>query len=345
MAAPLSLYHARIARQLQWPSLIHVPDSARGMGIYLRAGKGSGKSRLMGRIIAWQDFLRGTAQVVLDPNGPTIDNFLDKVHRLPPERQATLWPRICYVDMSAKHGHVVPWPLYTDTPQETLYESAQHFLEVIKRLDPHLTAAPIMGWNPLWELGTYVGMLLTALGCQITEAHSLLTEPEVWRARLAELTEQHPELYKPAQFILDGLPKLKDRTQRSQSFLNKIVVFTLDPTMRAMFGAADPGLDWPRVVAEGQTVLLDFRHEVDSERRRFKMLWAFQSFLRFIKQRGAGRHRPIGLIIDELTALYNFDAQSTSSIFAADLDELINVLARNYRVWFDPLPSGVISNR
>jgi hypothetical protein len=80
-------------------------------------------------------------------------------------------------------------------------------------------------------------------------------------------------------------------------------------------------------------VLLDFRDETSSDRRRFKMLWTFHSFLAFIKQRGAGRHRPIGLIIDELTALYNFAAQGGSSIFATALDELINVLARNYRVW------------
>lgn len=37
--------------------------------------------------------------------------------------------------------------------------------------------------------------------------------------------------------------------------------------------------------------------------------------------------------MDELATLYNFDVQAGSSIFAADLDESINVLARNYQVW------------
>lgn len=68
--------------------LLWLPDSSRSMGIHIMAGKGSGKSRLMGRIIAWLDFIRGVPQVIFDPHGPTIDNFLDKLLRLPPELQA-----------------------------------------------------------------------------------------------------------------------------------------------------------------------------------------------------------------------------------------------------------------
>jgi hypothetical protein len=49
------------------------------MGIYLPAGRGTGKSRLLGRKIAIQDFLAGFPQVIFDPVGATIDNFLDKV--------------------------------------------------------------------------------------------------------------------------------------------------------------------------------------------------------------------------------------------------------------------------
>jgi len=39
--------------------LLWLPDRSRSMGIHIMAGKGSGKSRLMGRGITWQDFLRG----------------------------------------------------------------------------------------------------------------------------------------------------------------------------------------------------------------------------------------------------------------------------------------------
>src|ERR671915_625956 len=50
--------------------------SARSMGIYVIGGRGTGKSRLMGRKIAPGDFLAGI------PLGGTIDNFLDKVIRV-----------------------------------------------------------------------------------------------------------------------------------------------------------------------------------------------------------------------------------------------------------------------
>lgn len=71
-----------------------LPDNARSMGIHIMAGKGSGKSRLMGRILCWLDFIRGVPLVILDPNGPSIDNFLDKLTRLPPAYQKQLWKRI-----------------------------------------------------------------------------------------------------------------------------------------------------------------------------------------------------------------------------------------------------------
>jgi hypothetical protein len=53
--------------------------SSRSMGIYLLAGRGIGKSRLLGRKIAMQDYLAGFPQVIFDPVGATIDTFLDTV--------------------------------------------------------------------------------------------------------------------------------------------------------------------------------------------------------------------------------------------------------------------------
>ena len=43
------------------------------MGTHIVAGKGSGKSRLMGRIIAFLDFLQGVPTVIFDPHGGTIE--------------------------------------------------------------------------------------------------------------------------------------------------------------------------------------------------------------------------------------------------------------------------------
>ena len=245
--------------------VVHLSDAARAMGIHLVAGKGSGKSRLMGRIICWQDFRRGRAQVILDPNGPTIDNFLDKVNRLPaPEREAALL-RIRYVDMSGRSGHIVPWPLYTRLPGESLYETAQRFLEVLKRLDPALTTASIVGFNALAEIGTYTGMVLAALGWQVTEASLLITTPQAVAEPLKRLAREHPEVAPAVTYFLEVLPSLRpaDKEHKVGAFMRKLAAFTLDPVMRATFGAGEGSIDWQEVISTGQTVLLDFRHVVD----------------------------------------------------------------------------------
>ena len=100
----------------QKPGKHSLSRSARSMGIYMLAGRGTGKSRMLGRQIAMQDYLAGFPQVIFDPVGATIDNFLDKVTRflqhVPASERHRFWDRIVYVDMSGKHGVVVPLPLY-----------------------------------------------------------------------------------------------------------------------------------------------------------------------------------------------------------------------------------------
>lgn len=344
---PVNHINPSVPRHLE-NKFLWLPDDARSMGIHIMAGKGSGKSRLMGRILCWLDFIRGVPLIILDPNGPSIDNFLDKICKLPPDYQKQLWKRVLYVDMSGKAsstvggvgasdvgGHVVPFPLYYRLGQESLYEISQRYLDVVRKTDPFLATASVEGWNALWRIGTHAGMVLSALGCQITEADHLLHYPEAWSERFAEALDVYPEVAPAVEFFKGQYMKWDEKTRerRIDSFVNKIALFSLDPSMKAMFGAGEPGIDWQRVVEGGYTVLLDFRHEYDLERRRFKMLWAYNYFMEFIKARGAGhRHTPVSLVIDELASLLN--AQSlTGNLFAQDLDELINVIARNYRVW------------
>jgi len=303
------------------------------MGIHIQSGKGTGKSRLMGRMIAWLDFVRGTPLVIFDPHGPTIDNFLDKLIRLPRNLQERLWPRVLYIDMSGNTGQVIPFPLYYRLGMESLYEISQRYLDVVRKLDPYLQTASIEGWNPFWRTGTFSGMILAALNFQITEAEIMLRSPSLWVERLREIQAICPEAL-PAVAYFQEFTGIREniRTRRLESFLNKIAIFSLDPTMRAIFGASQPGVNWQTVISDGLAVLLDFRQDFDVERRRFKMIWTFNYFLDFVKRRGAGRHTPISLMIDELSSLFSVDTLN-GELFGKDLDELINVIARNYRIW------------
>src|SRR3954471_5333840 len=71
-----------------------LPDASRGMGTFFCATRGAGKSRSLGRAIAWGDLARGIPLVVLDPLGGTIDNLLDKIGRQPLAKRRELWKRV-----------------------------------------------------------------------------------------------------------------------------------------------------------------------------------------------------------------------------------------------------------
>src|SRR5205809_678669 len=75
-------------------------------GIHAVAGSGSGKSRLLGRLLAFQFLVSGIPLVILDPSGDTIDNLLDQVARLG-EKGERFTERIIVVDMAGLNGQVI----------------------------------------------------------------------------------------------------------------------------------------------------------------------------------------------------------------------------------------------
>jgi hypothetical protein len=295
---------------------------------------------MLGRKIAMQDFLAGFPQVVFEPIGATIDNFLDKVlwflDDFPELAPDPIWERIVYVDMSGKDGVVVPFPLYYRLGTErSLLEIAERYLQTIIKSNPDLFHAQVLGWPPLHRIGVYTGMVLSTLGYQITEAADLLARPEQWESKFAEVEARFPEAHRAVAFFRNEYIPMQpaDRARLTTSFLDKIFTFSLDPTLRAMFGATTPGIKWDEVVAKKQTVLLDFRHEQDEEMRRFKMLWVFDYLYSWIKTRGRQDDKPFGLIIDEFAHMTQ-QAVSGTNPLAKELDEFINVYMRQHTIWF-----------
>jgi hypothetical protein len=296
---------------------------------------------MLGRLIAMQDYLAGFPQVIFDPVGATIDNFLDSVtgflQYIPQDERSLFWDRIIYVDMSGKNGVVVPFPLYYKLGTErSLLEVAERYPQTIIKSNPALFQAQVLGWPPLHRIGDLSGIVLSALGYQITEAEDLLDHPEVWEASglFAKAEQVAPEAKRAVSYFNKYIPMREaDRARLTTPFLDKIFTFTLDETFQAMFGAQKPGINWNDVAKKGQTVLLDFRREQDEEMRRFKMLWTFSYLYEWIKTRGRSDENPFGVIIDEFAHMTQQAAGGRNPL-AQELDEFINVYMRQHTIWF-----------
>jgi hypothetical protein len=312
-----------------------LPDAALKNGVHIVGGPGSGKSRLMGRILAWQAFLRGKPVVVLDPTGGIVANVVDKIARLPRPVREKLWPRIVYVDAGAT-DYVVPTPVYyRNRDTDTLFEIANRLPGVLKRQDPQLQSAPILGWNSLLECAIHSGQIAAALGEQLDFVADLISQPRQYKETLRRALADCPELEPAVSYFRELMDPNNSglRERRTGSFANKLLPFLADPTMLATFAAPRRGVDWDAVARQGQLVIIDFQHERDPERRQFKLLWWYRDFSGYIKTRGmAGRGHEILFLIDEVTQLVGQRTGEGNSILAEDLEETVAVDGRNYGV-------------
>ncbi|WP_448620073.1 hypothetical protein [Geodermatophilus sp. URMC 65] len=305
------------------------------MGTFIAAPKGSGKSRLMGRGLAWQDFLHDVPLIILDPVGGTIDNFLDKIRRGPSlQKQREYWKRVRYVPMSGYQGYVSSWPIYYEAKTgESFSTRAQRFVDVIARVDPALQTAGVQGFNALSGAAHPGGIVLCALGLGIYHLWDLLRDPTAWEPQLQRLEKEYPETVE----AIDDLRMLavmsdRDRLSQLMSLRNKLRPLRLDPTFKAVFGGTAPSITWDDVVKKKQAVLIDFRGMPD-EMKKFALLWVYNSFLTFIKHRGHSKMRdPVSFIIDELTYMVG-TAGTNADLLTADINELVNQISRSHGVW------------
>jgi hypothetical protein len=295
--------HTRLARS-NW-------ESARYNGTYILGAKGSGKSTVAADI-ALYDFLRGIPQIIIDPLGVgTIDSFLWRVWRflrtLPPDiprsYHARFWERITYINVASAE-RIVPFPLIYKTGSErSLLQIAERYLQVILLTSPWLMHAQVQGWPPLHYIGSQTAIVLAALDYPLTLALDLLRHPEAWRnaGRFAEAVKRYPEAAPAVQFFLEEYIPAGQANRRRllNPYFDKVFVFNLDDNLRAMFGATKPGIDFDEVERKGQTVLIDFRSEIDPQLKLFKLLWIFSTIFEYVRLRGR-KDTPLGLIIDEL---------------------------------------------
>jgi len=314
-----------------------VAHSARSRGIMWCGAPGVGKSQGISRV-AVQDFAAGVPQCILDPTGSTIDYFLNKVVEihtyLPRCEGAKLFERIVYCDMSGKDGFVIPFPSYYRVGTErSLWEIAERFPQALVKNDPALRSRPIMGWPPMHKISVYAGMILFAVGCQITQAESLLLHPEHWEERFQQAEERFPTVKSAVAYFRDEYPHLRkaERERLTNPLLEKLFPISSDQRLQALFGASQPGINWDEVERKQQTVLIDFRHVGDTDMRRLLLLWMFSSPFEWIKGRGR-RTTPFGVIIDEFPQMAGHVSAGDNPLVAA-FDTLIHTYMRSSQIW------------
>jgi hypothetical protein len=312
--------------------------SARARGIAVIGAPGVGKSRLLGRVLAWGDFLSGIPQLICDLIRLTIDSFLSKLvtelHFLPESEQHQYRERIRYFDMSGSDGYVLQLPLYFRLGTErSLREIAVRLPHLYRKSEPELATRPIMGAAPLTKIGTYTGILLSALGFQITEAESLLRHPTAWFDRFSLAEKRYPSAAEAVRFFRDEDCKLRpvERKRLTVALLDRIFPISLDKRLRATLGTSQPSLRFEDIAAKRQTILLDFRRVRDPDLRRFLLLWVFTYFYEWVKTRGRSP-QPFGLILDELVAMTQ-KVVAGENFFGQELAEFITQYQRSAQIW------------
>lgn len=311
---------------------------SRGMGVRLCATRGAGKSRLLGRALAYVDLLLNLPLVIIDPVGAVADNLYDAIDRESTATKQQLLPRLRYVNMAGQRvgddAYVVPLPFLYRSGEESLYAVAYRFLDVIRKSDPALQSASILGWNALAHIGERVLMALAAMGCQITEADHLLTNPQAWEPKLREAERRVPEVAPVVAYLLGEYATLppREKLNLTSAFKRKLSVFDLDPVIRAQYGASLPAIDPQRVIDERLCVIFDFRDVTLADQKRLGILWVYKYFVDFFQLRGPDKHKvPVSFIIDELS--YLVPGRDGNSLLRSDLSDLIQRTARNASVW------------
>jgi hypothetical protein len=319
------------------PKALTLPHSGRSMGIYCLSSRGTGKSTLLSRI-GWQYYVSRILQVIFDPVGQTIDLFLDRTIRflqhVPRRLQNQYWERIVYCDLAAIDGFVCPFPItYRLSRTESLLDISERYVHALALSNKALLEAPVHGYPPLHRIAVYCSMVLYAVGRPITDATSLLRQPQQWIERFHLAQSRYPEVSEAVAFFTQEYIPMRQtsRERLTNPFFDHLFPFTIDPHLQALVSGNQPGIRFDVVESKQQTVLLDFRRVQDTQ-LRFLLLWVFMYLYSWIKQRGR-RDTPFGIIFDEISSITQ-QVFTGKNPLAVELDDFINTWMRNANIWF-----------
>lgn len=321
------------------PALPLLKTAPRGMGRRICAAPGAGKTRVTARLLIPFDLLSGLPTIALDPVGALSNDLLDVIDRLPAWMRRELAPRVVYVNMAGmtvdEETYVHPFPFLYRTGHESLYTVAHRYLDVLLRTWPSLAKSPVLGEAAVVNIAENVLIALFAVGGQITEAESLLRDIPAWTPQLLAARDAASEAAPAIDYLLHDYAHqtASEKQKETLSFFRRVAMFRLDPSLRAIYGAAQPSLTPEQIVSEKRCVLLDFRNVRNTEQRKLGLLWVYHYLNDYFRERGpGGRTDPIALYIDELSYLLP-PGKRRDELIADDLSELLSRTARNNGIW------------
>lgn len=330
-------------RRIHASQIGFIPWQAFANAVRIIGGSGSGKTVLAGWI-AYLFFLNMQANIIFDPTGSLIANFLNRVQRyiehqrLSDREEAAIWSRVVYCDLSGQSGYVVPFSMLRRFDHEPLSAVADRVMDWILLAQPESRGASIQGYAAVSKVVRPAAMILAALApdLQITELPDLLSnikQPH-WKAALDLAAQRYPQQTAEAlSFLRSEFSNWQGQNLERRLDLTEsvFVPFRYSPAFRTVFGAAAPGLDYDDIIAQGKTVLVD-ASGLDGEYKQLMLNWIlFGSVVPFTKNRGSGDFDPFGLSLEEVSTFY-MDSPASMELMTHKFGELIHVIRRQYRV-------------
>jgi hypothetical protein len=318
-------------------STLPLRDSTRVLGTLILGAPGAGKT-ILESLLLLCDLLRGLPGVVLDPLGTLSKAFLFRLlwflSEFPKGEDELLWQRLRYIPVGG--DSITPFPLYAQRQGESLAEGAQRLITVLERSNPQLVTGSALTWPATRRLAVNAGMLLTALGFQLTKVEDLLFNTLEWEkaGRFDAAVKRNPQAKDAVSYFRNSylpLPR-SEKSRLAGTFLDQVFMLTYDPKLRAVFsGSSTPGIDWEEVEANRQLVILNFKDVTDPTARSFAMHWIFESLYPHLKARGR-RNTPFVVTVDEfdnLAAAWTAENKPLAELF----DEFLAQYMRNNRVF------------
>jgi hypothetical protein len=336
---PAMPHAGKTPENVKHSGVLTLSDSALSLGQLILGAPGTGKTTYQA-LVALQLLRKRIPQVIIDPTGTLSTALLFLLLRflrgIPACKRADYWQRLWYIDVG-NPDVVTPFPIYFKRDRESLREVSERFIETLRLAHPGLTSQASVTFPRLRRVGINAGIVLSALGFQLTEVEDLLFHTLTWKesGRFQEAINRNPEAASAVSYFQNQyLPLSRSaKSQLASPFLDHVFTLSHDPKLRALFSASAPGLDWEDVLEKRrQIVILDFKNVTDPESRRVAMLWIFQNLFDHIKARGR-RKLPLGLLIDELADLAQPITDGRNPL-ATLFDTLIQRYCRNHHIFF-----------